>query len=581
MSAVRCAIYTRKSSDEGLEQDFNSLDAQREACAAYILSQASEGWTLVEPVYDDGGISGGTLERPALQRLLADIETGHIDIIVVYKVDRLTRSLLDFAKLVEAFDRKGVSFVSVTQSFNTTTSMGRLTLNMLLSFAQFEREVTAERIRDKLAASKAKGMWMGGIPPLGYRPDGRSLAIVDDHAEIIRYIYAGYLRLGTVRELADHLKNQGIVSPRRTTGNGRDYGGGTFSRGQLYQILKNPIYTGHIAHTRRSGLSKDKHAHETKIYPGNHPAIISQDQWDKVQAQLKEQTQGTRRGRSPTTSLLAGLLVDEEGEPLIASHACKPASNKDTTNNARRRYRYYVSKPLVRDGAAQTKSANTSAWRIPARAIEQLVIKEITTLFADPLDLADKAKLVLQPADLPRLAHGCDVIIDQLKPKPADLLQQLIDRIALSSTGLRITIHGDALAELLKLERRQNFDPSFTLTIDVRLTRTGHAMRLITGAGGSAIQPTGEPHLIKLLIRARRWWQILSEGEITPTALATREGVTVSYLLRVVRLAFLSPRIVTAIIDGTLRADVDATKLLDAEAYPLQWHKQEAMLLPN
>ncbi|MEZ5655403.1 MAG: recombinase family protein [Sphingobium sp.] len=581
MSVVRCAIYTRKSSDEGLEQDFNSLDAQREACAAYILSQASEGWTLVDTVYDDGGISGGTLERPALRRLLADIEAGHVDIIVVYKVDRLTRSLLDFAKLVEAFDRKGISFVSVTQSFNTTTSMGRLTLNMLLSFAQFEREVTAERIRDKLAASKAKGMWMGGMPPLGYRPDGRSLSIIDDHADIVRAIYAGYLNLGTVRELADHLKDQGIASPRRTTGNGRNYGGGPFSRGQLYQILKNPIYTGHIAHRRRSGLSKGKATHETKIYPGNHPAIISQDQWDTVQAQLKEQTQGTRRGRSPSTSLLAGLLVDEEGEPLIASHACKPASHKSSSSNARRRYRYYVSKQLVRDGAAQAKSANTPAWRIPARAIEQLVIKEIATLFADPLDLAGKAELILQPADLPRLVQCCDTIIDQLKIKPAALLQQLIERLALSSTGLHISIRADALAEQLKLERQQTSTPSFTLTTHVRLTRTGHAMRLIAGAGGSAVQPTGEPHLIKLLIRARRWWQTLSEGEITPTSLATREGVTVSYLLRVVRLAFLSPTIVTAIIDGTLRADVDATKLLDAETYPFQWREQEAMLLPN
>lgn len=205
MKAVRCAIYTRKSSEEGLEQGFNSLHAQREACAAYVLSQASEGWVLLPEVYDDGGLSGGTLERPALQRLLGDVADGKVDIIVVYKVDRLTRSLLDFAKLVEALDKAGTSFVSVTQSFNTTTSMGRLTLNMLLSFAQFEREVTAERIRDKVAASKAKGMWMGGIPPLGYRPDGRTLAIVEEHAALVREIHARYLALGNVRSVAESL----------------------------------------------------------------------------------------------------------------------------------------------------------------------------------------------------------------------------------------------------------------------------------------------------------------------------------------------------------------------------------------
>src|SRR3954451_4399874 len=209
MTKIRCAIYTRKSSEEGLDQDFNSLDAQHEACAAYIKSQASEGWKLVRDRYDDGGISGGTLKRPGLQRLLADINAGHIDIVVVYKVDRLTRSLLDFSKLVEAFDKAGVSFVSVTQSFNTTSSMGRLTLNMLLSFAQFEREVTAERIRDKIAQSKARGMWMGGTPPIGYRPDGRSLAIVEAHADIVRHIFKRYADLKNVRLLADELKERG------------------------------------------------------------------------------------------------------------------------------------------------------------------------------------------------------------------------------------------------------------------------------------------------------------------------------------------------------------------------------------
>ena len=249
---VRCAIYTRKSSEEGLEQDFNSLDAQREACSAYIRSQASEGWSESPARYDDGGISGGTLVRPGLQRLLTDIAAGTIDIVVVYKVDRLTRSLLDFAKLVERFDSAGISFVSVTQSFNTTTSMGRLTLNMLLSFAQFEREVTAERIRDKIAASKAKGMWMGGTPPLGYKPNGRTLAIDEEQARLIRLIHARYRELGTVRALADWLAAEQILTPVRQTSTGKTFGGALFSRGQLYSILRNPVYVGQIAQIGRA-----------------------------------------------------------------------------------------------------------------------------------------------------------------------------------------------------------------------------------------------------------------------------------------------------------------------------------------
>ncbi|HUD91656.1 recombinase family protein, partial [Sphingobium sp.] len=326
MKTVRCAIYTRKSSEEGLSQDFNSLDAQHEACSAYILSQASEGWTQVAARYDDGGLSGGTLERPALQRLLADVAEGRIDIIVVYKVDRLTRSLLDFARLVEALDKSGTSFVSITQSFNTTTSMGRLTLNMLLSFAQFEREVTAERIRDKIAASKARGMWMGGIPPLGYRPDGRSLAIVEDHAAIIRLIFERYLAIGNVRMLATRIEAEGILSPQRTTTTGRTIGGGAFSRGQRYLMLKCRTYLGEVQH-------KDQ------VYPGLHAGIVDRALWDAAQARLADNVQGRRRrAEGATVSLLTGRIVDEAGEKLIAAHAVKPGRG-----GGQRRYRYYVS----------------------------------------------------------------------------------------------------------------------------------------------------------------------------------------------------------------------------------------------
>lgn len=287
MKQVRCAIYTRKSSEEGLEQSFNSLDAQREACAAYILSQASEGWSALPDAYDDGGLSGGSLARPALKRLMADIEAGRVDIVVVYKVDRLTRSLFDFAKLVEVFDKAGVSFVSVTQSFNTTTSMGRLTLNMLLSFAQFEREVTAERIRDKLAASKAKGMWMGGPPPIGYAPKERSLTIIPEEAGLVRRIYERYLALGNVRLVEEELRDQRIVTPRRVRRSGQTVGGRPFSRGQLYALLRCPTYAGDIPH-------KDR------VYPGLHEPIIERGTWDAVQALLDSHIRATAAASGPS-----------------------------------------------------------------------------------------------------------------------------------------------------------------------------------------------------------------------------------------------------------------------------------------
>jgi site-specific DNA recombinase len=272
--SLRCAIYTRVSTEHGLEQDFNSPDAQREACGAYIKSQAHEGWRLVRDRYDDGGFSGGSMDRPALQKLLIDVEARRTDVIVVYKVDRLTRSLADFAKLVETFDAHGVSFVSVTQSFNTTTSMGRLTLNVLLSFAQFEREVTGERIRDKIAASKKKGMWMGGIVPLGYRVADRALHVVDDHADIVRSLFRRYLETGSVVRLKQQLDAENVRIPIRVDGAGRSTGGGLFSRGHVYKLLSNPIYVGRIAH-------------KGQIYEGNHPPIVTLDLWDVVQQSLR------------------------------------------------------------------------------------------------------------------------------------------------------------------------------------------------------------------------------------------------------------------------------------------------------
>ena len=309
-SRKRCAIYTRKSSDEGLEQEFNSLQAQCEACEAYIRSQRHEGWALARTRYDDGGFSGGHMERPALQRLLADIQEGRIDIIVVYKVDRLTRSLADFAKLVEIFDQHQVSFVSVTQAFNTTTSMGRLTLNVLLSFAQFEREVTGERIRDKIAASKKKGMWMGGVVPLGYRVENRALHIVEAHAQFVRDLLRRYLAIGSVVRLKAVLDLENVRLPVRTNGAGKITGGGLISRGHLFKILSNPIYVGRLSH-------KD-HVHD-----GLHDPIVDQATWDRVQSLLAEHTQRRTVLRQDSDALLAGKLFDDRGNRMSPSHAAK------------------------------------------------------------------------------------------------------------------------------------------------------------------------------------------------------------------------------------------------------------------
>ena len=351
MKKIRCAIYTRKSAEEGLEQEFNSLDAQREACAAYVASQKAEGWVLLPTVYEDAGLSGGTLERPGLQRLLADIDAGLVDQIVVYKVDRLTRSLSDFAKLVERLEAAGAVFVSVTQSFNTATSMGRLTLHMLLSFAQFEREVTAERIRDKVAASKRKGLWMGGRVPLGYEKDERTLRINEAEAETVRTLYALYRQHGTLRQVKAEADRLRLRTKQRFAADGTRTGGLPFRRGHLHCLLTNPLYAGRIRHQRR-------------VYEGQHPSIIAPELWDAVQTQLQA---GAAKPRRRTTkgcaapSPLAGKLFDETGDRLTPSHTKKKNGQ---------RLRYYVSRRLIQHSGQK----DLSGWRLPAPMLEQTVV---------------------------------------------------------------------------------------------------------------------------------------------------------------------------------------------------------------
>jgi site-specific DNA recombinase len=556
MKRVRCAIYTRKSSEEGLEQDFNSLDAQYEACSAYILSQASEGWHQNAERYDDGGHSGGTLERPALKRLLNDVETGLIDIIIVYKLDRLTRSLLDFAQLVARLDKAGVSFVSITQSFNTTTSMGWLTLNMLLSFAQFEREVTAERIRDKIAASKAKGMWMGGTSPLGYAPDGRSLSIVPDHAKLIRHIYGRYLDIGNVRLLADELAREGIGLPIRTTSSGRSFGGGVFTRGQLYRILSNPIYIGQISHGAKS-------------YTGLHEAIFDEATWNKVQAKLADSVRGQRQQSSAKhPSPLAGLLFDQSGEPLVATHAVKRG----------RRYRYYVSRSLQHGGDAKANDG----MRILARDIEALVRNHLAALLADPVALLSQAGVALpSPDQLTRMMAKGDRAAKALRgdgdsPSRKDVAA-IVERITIGSDEIRIATRVPALLAMLgdPPDQTQPKSTTLTTTINACLKRSGMAMRMVLSDGTAAAASQPDQTLIRTIARALRWWQRLSsEPELTPTSLAAAEGVTPSYLTRVLRLAFLDPAIIQMILDGSAPASLTAKRLTQPGAIAICWHEQ-------
>src|ERR1700738_4672974 len=360
---LRCAVYTRKPSEEGLEQEFNSLHAQREACEAFIRSQRHEGWSCLPQAYDDGGRSGGNMERPALQQLLAEIREGKVDVVVVYKIDRLTRSLTDFAKIVEIFDAKGVSFVSVTQQFNTTTSMGRLTLNVLLSFAQFEREVTGERIRDKIAASKKKGMWMGGVPPLGYQCRDHKLIVVPGEAETVQHIFRRYAALGSVRLLQQARDATGVRSKSWISTAGRRWGGKPLARGALYLMLRNRIYRGQIVH-------------KEQYYPGEHEPIIDEPLWEEVQAKLAANAVERATGeRVLSPSLLAGLLYDDQGHRMTPSHAVKKGM----------RYRYYVSQPLI----CQTREAAPEGLRIAAAEIERIVLSRIGELIADPGRLAD------------------------------------------------------------------------------------------------------------------------------------------------------------------------------------------------
>jgi site-specific DNA recombinase len=558
---VRCAIYTRKSTDEGLEQAFNSLDAQREACAAFIQSQKHEGWTVLPAQYDDGGYSGGTMERPALQRLLADIEAGQVDVVVVYKVDRLTRALSDFANLVEVFDRRGVSFVSITQQFNTTTSMGRLTLNVLLSFAQFEREVIGERVRDKIAASKQKGMWMGGMPPLGYDVKDRRLIVNRDEARTVVDIYRRYLALKSVRDLHDELERAGIRSKRRLRPDGTTYGGQEIARGALYLMLQNRIYRGEITHKGKS-------------YPGKHPAIIDQPLWDEVQTILAQNRVERATGaRAMHPSLLGGLVFDASGERLTPTYAIKKGT----------RYRYYVSSSLVREA----KGNRAGGWRIPAGDLEGLVINRLRNFFADPAGLLDVADAEARQL----VEHGRQVaekLSKETPDKAKGTLMAMLCRVTVYSDRIEIALSRVRVAELLvggSIDLAAQHQTSalasqdvMTLRVPARLKRIGREMRMLID--GADNQTAADPSLLRIIARAHDiQGRLIQNTELTVHDIAREERVTATYIYALLRLPWLAPDITTAIINGRQPDQLSAKTLMrKASRFPAAWTEQRALL---
>jgi site-specific DNA recombinase len=555
----RCAIYTRKSSEEGLEQEFNSLQAQSEACEAYIRSQRHEGWVSARTHYDDGGFSGGNMERPALQRLLADIQGGRIDIIVVYKVDRLTRSLADFARLVEIFDAQEVSFVSVTQQFNTTSSMGRLTLNVLLSFAQFEREVTGERIRDKIAASKKKGMWMGGNVPFGYDATERTLVINSAEAKTVRHIFALYREFGCVRRVKQEADRLGLRTKHSTTASGAERGGRSFSRGHIYHLLSNPIYIGEIAH-------------KGQLYPGQHPALIDAETWTAVRDQLvTNATNHRRKADAAEPSLLAGLLTDARGERFTPSHAVKKG----------RRYRYYVSTALITEAGTD----QSQGWRLPAQEIEDAVIRVLTDALTSPAMLlehfgtagiaSDQTRKMLDRAT--RLATA----LNRSSAQRAKVVRDLVEKVVIEENAITIRMrHSSLSGGAVALPSSESpSDSPFELTAAVAFRHRGVEMRLVLPAAAMQNGPSRcDPTLIKAIARGRAWFEELAAGRARSLReLAERDGITRRYVRRLVDLAFLSPELVEAILHGRQPVELTATRLTELDL-PLDWTDQRSLL---
>ena len=541
MKVLRCAVYTRKSTEDGLEQEFNSLDAQREACEAYILSQRHEGWTLVPGRYDDGGFSGGNMERPGLKALMALIDEGRVDVIVVYKVDRLTRSLADFAKIVERLDAKQASFVSVTQAFNTTTSMGRLTLNVLLSFAQFEREVTGERIRDKIAASKKKGIWMGGPVPLGYQVVERKLVPVPEEAERVRTIMRRYLEIWNVRVLIETLREEGVVTKVQQRSSGPHRGGIPFARGSLFHLLKNPIYRGKIVH-------------KGKVYDGEHEAIVDQELWDLVQTHLAAKAPPRKRPTNdPQRALLSGLLADPEGRQIVATYATK----------GNRRYAYYETR---KDLARPNDPPST---RFNQGTLDNHVLRQIDELLEDEHALRRLAGLQ-DARQLRSLFVAADLLSAGLRDRNdrQGKLRQLIALIEVRKDRLDITLKPAALG----LADQQCW--IWPIPLPTKKPFREAKLRIDSDANGRA----PDKQLLALIADASDAQQLVLDAPgLSINQVAKANGRCRKQLAKLFTVSWLSPRIVESIVDGTQPKVLTRTRLLEANL-PADWSEQEVLL---
>ncbi len=550
---LRCAVYTRKSTEDGLEQEFNSLDAQYEACAAYALSQRHEGWVLNEERYDDGGFSGGNMKRPGLERLLADIEAGQIDIVLLYKIDRLTRSLADFSKIVEVLDNAKASFVSITQAFNTTTSMGRLTLNMLLSFAQFEREVTGERIRDKIAASKRKGIWMGGQVPLGYKVKNRKLVVVPKEAEQVRHIMERYVELGTVPALQAVLERDGYRTKVQKRASGPHKGGCIYRRGTLYHLLTNRIYRGMTVH-------------KGEAFEGEHEAIVDQQLWDKVQSTRAGHTTGSSKRRNiDEPSLLIGLIKDQHGRPMTPSHSGKSKKTQ--------RYRYYVTRPDMLDGKP--------ACRVSANNLEGIVCDKLAATLSDDAFLLDlMGDAVTDTGLLQAVREQADLTSAEVSRgsamSKAELLASLLSGVRLGEEAVRVDLDGAGLARALGLQDGAPKGIVLTMVIPAVRTRSGHQLKLVVPSSKQIEQRPAkhDMKLIALLAEALEARELVfAYPEMSMNALAKREGRCRTRLAKLVGISCLAPDLIHLAVEGKQPSGLNGSAFQNLPM-PMNWQNQ-------
>lgn len=543
---MRCAIYTRKSTEEGLEQEFNSLDAQYEACSSYVMSQRHEGWELVKDRYDDGGFSGGNMERPGLKQLLADVAAGKVQVIVLYKIDRLTRSLSDFSRIVDVLDKAGASFVSVTQSFNTTTSMGRLMLNVLLSFAQFEREVTGERIRDKIAASKKKGMWMGGPVPLGYKVKERKLLINEAEADTVRNIFKRYADLGSGQQLLDELREQGVRTKRRVHKDGSVRGDILFTRGSLFHLLKNRIYRGEMVHKGSASL-------------GEHSAIIDEELWARVQLLIAENTVDRKlRRNAKEASLLTGILRDGLGRKMTPSHTARSG----------KRYRYYATHPSA------IADVNP-AWRLPAHDIEKRAVGMLVSFLSDQSMIRD----LIGTDDAGKLATAitrCLCIAKQVETSTfhrRTKVPALIEQVDVEEAEIKILLSAPGFSEILGAEISP--DRLIPISASIAHIRKGKEVKLVIS---ERVEDERDEALVSLLRDAMAIRQeVLSARNRTIAEIAASSGRCRKRITRLLRLSWIAPEIVDAILAGRQPQSLSPNALLTTDL-PLDWQGQKAAL---